>query len=65
MRAPMRFLSSWRECGSSVVSEMETFYNLDCGDSNFVELGEGNDWEGLSAEGLSATYLIMAAGSYF
>lgn len=47
MRAPMRFSSSWRECGSSLVFKMETFYNLQCVDSNFVELAEGNNWEGI------------------
>jgi len=26
---------------------METFYHLDCSDSKFVELAEGNDWEGI------------------
>jgi len=47
MRRNWKFSNNWQECERTLESRMATFYRLDCKTPRFVELSEGNDWEGI------------------
>ena len=48
MQHRTRFLNNWNECEKPLGYNMSVFYRLCCSDARFVDLSEGNDWEGVT-----------------